>query len=65
MIDATSAPHPDLGGCAVPGLPVTVEDITALLRDLEVVRHLPADDPQWVAWVVRKRDLLERIGRHR
>lgn len=51
MIDATRTP------------PVTPEDVAELLRDLPAIRELPENDPRRVAWLERKRDLLDRIGR--
>ena len=55
MADRTSTPR-TVG-------PVTSADVSALLRELPAVRDLPDGDPRRVAWLERKRDLLERIGR--
>ncbi len=43
---------------------VPAREVADLLRDLRRMVDLPADDPQRQAWLERKRDVLERIGRY-
>lgn len=59
----TIQPLPQLG--ARPARKPEVQEVTDLLRDLNVLRFDPhATDLDWLIWFEAKADLLTRIGEH-